>query len=117
MLEACELPLTLSTTIPLVPPEAAALAAVPVGVVPAVTLKDMMQPVAAPGHPIGFAVFLLACTLTKIQSVVPLRISVTGEQVVLAVLIVAVMALGAPMTLAVIGTRYNVAFPPGFPQT
>jgi hypothetical protein len=107
----------LSTTIPLVPPEAAAVLAVAVGVVPAVTLKDMMQPLAKAGHPIGGRMFGLACTLTKIQSVLPLRISVGGEHVVLAVLTAVAIALGVPNTLAVIGTRYNVAFPPGFPQT
>jgi len=107
----------LSTTIPLVPPEAAAAAVVAVGVVPAVTLKDMTQPLARAGHPIGGRMFGLACTLTKIQSVLPFEISVIGEQVVLAVLIAVVITLAVPITLAVIGTRYNVAFPPGFPQT
>jgi len=100
-----------------VPPEAAALAAVAVGVVPAVTLKDIMQPPPKSGHPIAGSTLGVDCTLRKIQSVLPLKISVTGEHVVGAVLIAVPIALAVPITLAVIGIRYNVAFPPGFPQT
>src|SRR6266481_3796149 len=80
MLEACPAELTLSITMPLVPPlsgSAAATAAgnvngLVVGTETDITQVDGMHPSALPE----------ACTLKNIQSVVPFKISVTGEHVV-----------------------------------
>src|ERR1700736_2468948 len=80
MLEACPAPLTLSITIALVPPlsgNAAATAAGNVKGLAVGTETDITQPNAA--HAAGLPE---ACTLKNIQSVVPFKISVTGEHVV-----------------------------------
>ena len=83
MLEACPAVLTLSITIPLVPPlsgNAASTAAGNVKGLAVGTETDMTQPIRA--HAAGLPE---ACTLKNIQSVVPFKISVTGEHVVAAV--------------------------------
>ncbi len=82
MLEACPAVLTLSITIPLVPPLSGSAAETAAGNVKGLavgTEADMTQPNAA--HAAGLPE---ACTLKNIQSVVPFKISVTGEQVVAA---------------------------------
>jgi|SRR6266849_1226572 len=83
MLEACPAELTLSITIPLVPPLSGSAATTAAGNVKGVALgteADITQPNAA--HAAGLPE---ACTLKKIRSVVPFKISVTGEHVVTAV--------------------------------
>src|SRR6267143_2330729 len=78
MLEAWAAVLTLSTTIPLVPP-ASATAWDDAAGIPAVMSKDMMQPAAPPPAPAQWL-----ATLTKSQSLAGveplLNISAAGEQ-------------------------------------
>ena len=83
MLEACPAALTLSITIALLPPLSGSAAATAAGNVKGLavgTEADMTQPIAA--HAAGLPE---ACTLKNIQSVVPFKISVTGEHVDVAV--------------------------------
>ena len=90
MLDACADPLTLSTTIPLVPAwltvPPVTLMSGPTGVGTAFvtaaggqlppSVSDIMHPPGPPPHPVALALFP---TLKKIRSVAPLLSSVTGE--------------------------------------
>ena len=80
MLEACPAVLTLSITMPLVPPLSGSAAETDGGNVNGLavgTETDITQP--SPKHAVGLPEL---CTLKKIQSVPPFKISVTGEHVV-----------------------------------
>ena len=104
--------------IPLVPPETPRVAAVPVGNVPprvVGTLKDITQP-APTGHATA-PVAPFDWTLRKIRSVLPVSLSVTGEQVVSAL---ETASTGVPVVASeslVILSWYSVAFPDVLPQT
>jgi len=77
MLEACPAALTLSITIALVPPLSGSAAATAAGNVKGLavgTETDITDP-----SGMHAARLLEACTLKNIQSVVPFKISVTGE--------------------------------------
>src|SRR5260370_37498227 len=83
MLEACPAALTLSITIALLPPLSGSAAATAAGNVKGLAVgaeTGITQPIAA--HAAGLPE---ACTLKNILSVVPFKISVTGEHVVTAV--------------------------------
>jgi len=83
MLEACPAALTLSITIALLPPLSGSAKATAAGNVKGLAVgaeTDITQPIAAHA-----AELPEACTLKNIQSVVPFKISVTGEHVVAAV--------------------------------
>ena len=109
----------MSMPIPLVPPAAASVAAVPVGSAPLMVvgmLNDIKQPTPAPVGQATAPVAPFDCTLKKMRSVPPVLLSVTGEQVVFALETDKTVVLVAGNAFVVILSWYSVAFPPVFPQ-